>query len=139
MNRGLKYFLLSALSLIIFNASVSAQKFNIDSLETVLKTQGKDTFRINTLNLLSELLLFNTDSLERGKLMAEEALRLSQTLLKSADSINARALRKKEGDAFNNLGYHADRLDEFEKSIDYYFKSLAIRKELGLKRQSAVL
>ncbi|MBK7887807.1 MAG: tetratricopeptide repeat protein [Bacteroidetes bacterium] len=137
MNRGLKYLLLSALSMLIFYSSASAQKFNIDSLETILKTQGKDTFRINTLNLLSELLLFNTDSLERGKLMAQEALRLSQTLIKSADSINARALRKKEGDAYNNLGYHADRLDEFENSLDYYFKSLAIRKELGLKRQSA--
>lgn len=137
MKRGIKNFILSALGSLIFAATASAQKLNIDSLESVLKTQEKDTFRINTLNLLSELLLFNTDSLERGKFMAEEALLLSQTLLKSADSINARALRKKEGDAYNNLGYHADRLDQFEKSIDYYFKSLAIRKELGLKRQSA--
>jgi serine phosphatase RsbU (regulator of sigma subunit) len=109
-----------------FSCSISfAQKHVIDSMSNVLKTQKEDTGRVNTLNNLSSA-LWRVNKYDTSKLFADSAQSLAEKI----------AYKKGIADALVNLGVIYDEQGYYPKAQDYYFKALAIQKEIGKNSRS---
>ena len=93
---------------------------NIDSLKAVLLT-AKDTTRINTLNLLSRRIMFNTGTLPDNTTIRyiDEAMALSR-------KIN---YHKGIGNALLNKGIEASSNEHYNKSLPFLREALPLLKE----------
>ena len=96
---------------------------NVDRLNERLKSQNGDTDEVNTLLLLSNLALNNSD----GLVYANKALTL-------AEKIN---FKKGKGDAYSELGDHYFRKNQFSKAREFYFIAIQIDSQIGYKSRIA--
>jgi class 3 adenylate cyclase len=110
-------------SLILLLPHICAAQNTIDSLQTILKTAGQDTDRVNILNTLSyELLYSNTDT---TIYYANQAKNLSEKLNYSRGIASA-YLRL--GQAYNNLGSYDQSQLFLSKALTYSTDKLTTAK-----------
>ncbi len=117
--------------IIAINLSTHAQVVSSDSLETILKSTGQDTSRVNTLNQLSLLYLTNNPS--RALAYANEALKLAKSL----------GFTQGEITALNRVGENEFRQSNYAKAVDYTTRSLHLavkfNDSLGMAKAYRIL
>jgi tetratricopeptide (TPR) repeat protein len=112
-----------------------AQTNKIDSLQNLLSTANHDTTKINTLNDLSWELI-NHGDYDLAMQYANDALTLCDKLLQS-DNKQSSIINSKKATAYNNIGLIHKNKGDFDKALEFYFKSLKIFEELGHKSDIA--
>jgi tetratricopeptide (TPR) repeat protein len=100
-----------------------------DSLETVLKTTGEDTTRVNTLNSIARISIH--DDLKKAKDYADKAAALAKKL-NSAD--DRKPALKGLANAYHVLGIVAFYEDNYPEALANYSESLSIRQQIGDKK-----
>src|SRR3990167_2504031 len=98
----------------------------IDSLLTLLKSDRKDTNKVKHLYQLS-FEYRQADMYVEGLKYGHDALNLSIRL----------HFRKGMADSYNNIGIIHWNKGEYDKAMEFYFKSLKITEELGNKKGTA--
>ncbi|MES2285997.1 MAG: tetratricopeptide repeat protein [Bacteroidota bacterium] len=108
---------------------VLAQNVKIDSLQNVLKATGEDTIKVNTLNVLSWILLNESEFIE-----AMKYARQSIALANSIPQWNFERRSKARATAYTNIGIIYDRQGNFSEGLKNHFNSLQIKKTIGDKK-----
>src|SRR5258708_1010659 len=101
------------------NASFAGK---VDSLEAIAKTGTEDTGTVNAFNLLCK------KNWSSGQ---EKALDYGNRGLALAQKIN---YKKGEAQSLNNMGVTYYNFSDYNKALECHNKALAIRKELGDKK-----
>ena len=120
----------------LFSLGLISSAQNADSLKQLLKTEKRDTARLNLYSLICEVC-------EESEIpnFAQPGIDLADKLLGSA------SLTKKERHAvlvtkvtlLNNMGIGSSGLGNSNEAINYYLQGLKIEEELTNKREIAVL
>src|SRR6266853_6337663 len=100
---------------------------NIDSVKLLLKSSYEDTLKLNRLAWLSENI---TDDAEWPK-YNDMVYKLAGNLEKSNNEDIKQCAKRNLGNAINNLGYIENNKGNYDKALEYYEKSLKIRKEIN--------
>ncbi|MDP2385600.1 MAG: tetratricopeptide repeat protein [Bacteroidota bacterium] len=124
-NMKIGHYLFVLFSL-LFVLSTSAQNGTIDSLLKISETAKEDTSRLNALIEIS-----NICEEADIKLYSEKAYKLSQKLLSNPDKKIKELAKRRMADACNNIGFAFQTEGEITSAINYYKKSLEVRKEIG--------
>ncbi|HEX7414625.1 MAG TPA: tetratricopeptide repeat protein, partial [Bacteroidia bacterium] len=145
--KKVKYILLvSCLLLLGSGGEVVSQNKKLDSLLTLLKTDKQDTNKVKHLNKISEL-YWRIGSYDTAIVLVNQALAITETSLRAlakqsvSDAEIASltlAMKKGKTTAYNTLGNVYWNQADYPKALDYYFKALKMREELGDKSEIAI-
>ena len=113
------------------------QTLKIDSLKEVIITAKHDTIKINALFAWDDIIYASDSELD---------LELNQQLIDICNSnlpteLNVsefKKFKKSLGISYNNIGIIYKNQGNYEKALEYYSKSLAIKEELSDKKGMAV-
>ena len=109
------------------------QTLKIDSLKEVIITAKHDTIKINALVAWDDIIYASDSELD---------LELNQQLIDICNSnlpteLNVsefKKFKKSLGSSYNNIGIICKNQGNYEKALEYYSKSLAIKEELSDKK-----
>ncbi len=118
----MRYFFLI---LILGTANLSHSQ-NVDSLLNLLKNAKHDTLKLRYLVELSE----ECDNPDIYK-YAQPAVLLADKLLVENPSLPQKPILQKKALALNNIGYMYDANGRTKIAMDYFYKALKLRKEIG--------
>ncbi len=127
MKKYLKHIIFN-LAFLILNSFCFSQ--NVDSLKLALKNAKHDTTRCNVLSVLAAVA-----SDEEGTKFNEQLLKLSESKIKltQKSSSERKVYLVHYAAALNTIGVIYINKGDFQKGLDYNFKSLKIYEELGNK------
>ncbi len=109
--------------------SQKAGKQKIDSLFNVLKTEKEDTAKVNQLNAFAwEVMNSNPDT---SILLGTQALKLSEELNASPDTIKVKAGKKGMAKSYFELGWFKYLKAEYPASLDYVKKALVLYEAIS--------
>lgn len=127
------------LLMLFFNSVVLAQLSEsqlqkIDSLKKVITTAKHDTSKINAFEAWDNLIYVSNPSLD--KKLNEDIIKLSEINLRKENLSDGEQKKFKKSLALaqNSLGIVFYNKGEYSKALDYYSKSLKLRKEIGDKK-----
>jgi len=104
----------------------------VDSLLKALKTTTHDTSKIKTLNRLSSA-LWRTGEYKKALHYANKALgEITKYEVRSTNKIK-QWLKKVKAAAYNNIAIINRRQDNYPKALDYYTRSLKLKRQLNDK------
>lgn len=92
----------------------------IDSLNTVLNSQGDDTLKVKTYVEIIKF-YYGKGNFKEAKQASLQALSLSEKL----------KFKKGIADAYNNIGLNDENMGNLEEAKTSYFNSLKVREEIG--------
>lgn len=137
-----QFLFLFLFSLLLFSAVSPAQQLNtsgghnrtIDSLLQVLKTAKEDTTKLNTLNLLS-INYLNISNNEQATQYSQQAIQQGEKLiLLKNGSKEDFVIKKGIAFAYNLIGRVNLNQGNYGTALDYFLKSLKIKKEIDDKK-----
>jgi tetratricopeptide (TPR) repeat protein len=100
-----------------------------DSLNQLLsQAEIHDTTKINTLNTLSRELIKQADY-DLATQQANDALILCDQILQSNNKQSS-IINSKKATAYNNIGVIHKEKGDYDKALEFYFKSLKIKEEI---------
>ncbi len=124
----IKYKLL--LFFIFCTSILFSQSVKIDSMVTLVGTTKSDTIKINTLNEIAWQNI-NTGNYESALSFVNQAIDFSKEIMHSStlSKQNRLVIKKNLGKSYNYLGIIYKYKGDYDKALEYYFKSLKIKEE----------
>lgn len=111
-----------------------SQLQKIDSLKNVIATAKHDTSKINAFEAWDNIIYVSNPSLDQK--LNEDIIKLSEINLRKENLSDGEQKKFKKSLALaqNSLGIVFYNKGEYSKALDYYSKSLKLRKEIGDKK-----
>lgn len=121
-------------STIVFAQLSELQLHKIDSLKNLIDNAKHDTSKINALEAWDNIIYVSNPSLD--KKLNEDIIKLSEINLRKENLSDGEQKKFKKSLALaqNSLGIVFYNKGEYSKALDYYSKSLKLRKEIGDKK-----
>ncbi|MBA3665308.1 MAG: tetratricopeptide repeat protein [Bacteroidetes bacterium] len=124
---------------IMICSNADGQNKEIDSLFNLIKKDKeacprpclRDTSKVKHLNDLAWQLKYR--NVDTSIILSSQALQAAEKLVASPDEAIAKAGKKGMAISFANLGSYNKQQADYAKALDYYFKALKIKEELGNK------
>jgi tetratricopeptide (TPR) repeat protein len=115
------YILLCMFNFVVLPKALP-QNYNLDSLRSILKNQGNDTNKVNTLNLLGWELKFNSP--DTSIILGKQAVGLATKLKWKAGQANA----------YGQMGVYFAIKSLYDTSIQFFEKAIKIDRATGDKK-----
>ncbi len=130
-------FLIFNSAFLILHSFCAAQNKKIDSLLTLLKIDKTDTNKVNHLNALGRLLMYQNP--DTAIILGKQALEIvtpitSQEFTSAKEGIESVGIRALRANTFSNLGSYYYFKSDYFNALDYYLKALKIDETLKNKK-----
>ncbi len=134
---GLKFSGVLLLMGLLINKTLFAQnQKEIDSLETILKTQNDDTNKIKTLLYLG-VNISKLQENEKAKKILTDVINLCEKIEKSENKIIARTAKTWKGKCYTAMGITFFNQSEYFSALEFYSKALDIFNDYNVKSSAS--